>query len=77
MNVPVGKLFANQETKELKSLEERRKIFEEAGVDLEKNFTFSCGAGVAAAVSYNATLDISSKGSVYDGSWSEFNARNK
>ena len=73
-NFPVGKLLT--ETKELKSADERRKLCEDAGVDLEKDITLSCQGGIAATVAFASLKDIAKgKLSMYDGSWSEFNSK--
>ena len=57
----------------MKSADERRSLFESAGVDLEKDITLSCMSGVSATVVFGSLRDIA-KGnlSVYDGSWSEY-----
>lgn len=72
-NVPVGTLSENGE---LKSLDSLRKIFADAGVDLNKPVVTSCGSGVTAAV---ITLALTSLGHednrLYDGSWSEWGSR--
>lgn len=72
-NVPVGTLSENGELKDLENL---RKIFDEAGIDLAKPVVTSCGSGVTAAV---ITLALTSLGHsdnrLYDGSWSEWGSR--
>ncbi len=72
-NVPVGSLSENGALKDLQSL---RKIFADAGVDLEKPVVTSCGSGVTAAV---ITLALTSLGHennrLYDGSWSEWGSK--
>lgn len=74
-NVHFGKII-NMDTKQLRSAEERRKVFEENGVDLEKDITLSCMSGVSAAVVYAGLSDIAKgKLSVYDGSWSEYKSK--
>lgn len=72
-NVPVNTLSEKGELKDLASL---RKIFDEAGIDLNKPVVTSCGSGVTAAV---ITLALASLGHednrLYDGSWSEWGSR--
>ncbi|MBV2144509.1 3-mercaptopyruvate sulfurtransferase [Falsochrobactrum sp. TDYN1] len=72
-NVPAGTLSENGELKDLDSL---RKIFSDAGVDLNRSIVTSCGSGVTAAV---ITLALTSLGHqdnrLYDGSWSEWGSR--
>jgi thiosulfate/3-mercaptopyruvate sulfurtransferase len=51
-NLPVGKIM-NMDTKTMKTAEERKAVFAEAGIDLSKNITLSCQGGVAATVVYH------------------------
>ena len=61
------------ETKTLKTADERKAAFADAGIDLSKNITLSCQGGVAATVVFNGVSDIATgKVAVYDGSWSEY-----
>lgn len=70
LNVPSGSLVADGQ---MKSAEELRKIFSEAGVDLEAPLITSCGSGITAAV---IALGLEIAGAkdvaVYDGSWAEW-----
>jgi len=71
-NVPYVLLYNKNNT--FKTNEEIRNIFEEAGVDLNKNITLTCGSGVTACVLMFA-LEILGKSKglhLYDGAWSEF-----
>jgi thiosulfate/3-mercaptopyruvate sulfurtransferase len=72
-NVPVASLSRDGE---LKTLDELKEIFDEAGIDLAKPVVTSCGSGVTAAV---ITLALESLGHrdnlLYDGSWSEWGGR--
>jgi thiosulfate/3-mercaptopyruvate sulfurtransferase len=53
-----------------------RALFEEAGVDLERPVTTSCGSGVTAALLLFALETIGkSDVAVYDGSWTEWASR--
>lgn len=58
---------------EMLPAEERRKLFEEAGVDLSKDICLTCNSGVTASAVYTALEGISSgQNSMYDGSWQEW-----
>ncbi len=69
-NVPVTSLSRDGE---LKSLDELRAVFAEAGIDPSSPVVTTCGSGVTAAV---VTLALESLGhtdnALYDGSWSEW-----
>lgn len=72
-NVPWGDLVIDGE---LKTTDELEAIFARQGVDLHKPIIVSCGSGVTAAVVALAlaTLDAPDV-TLYDGSWSEWGAR--
>lgn len=56
--------------------ERLKAIFDDAGVDLEKPITTSCGSGVTAAViSLALTLVGHKDHTLYDGSWTEWGGR--
>ena len=54
-------------------------MFEGAGIDLGKPMTFTCGGGVMATVGLSAAqkVGVTSKVSVYDGSWAEYSQKSK
>ena len=72
-NVPVTEISADGE---LKSLEELRSVFENAGIDLSKPVITSCGSGVTAAALIFALASLGhEEHRLYDGSWSEWGGR--
>ena len=78
ISVPAPTLLS-QEDGTIKPDNELRELYEAKGVDLSKPMVFSCGGGIMATLSYMTALhaNLSSQVYVYDGSWSEYNARKK
>lgn len=73
LNTPIGSLLSSDGT--VKDAAGLRAVFAEAGVDLDKPVTTSCGSGVtAAAVTLALTILGHKDLSLYDGSWSEWGA---
>ena len=71
-NVPYGELF-DATTGAMRSLDELRKAFVGAGVDLARPIVTSCGSGVSAAVLTLALYRLGVRGTaLYDGSWAEW-----
>ena len=71
-NVPYDELF-DAGTGAMKPLEDLRKAFTGAGVDLTKPIVTSCGSGVSALVLTLALYRLGVRGSaLYDGSWAEW-----
>jgi thiosulfate/3-mercaptopyruvate sulfurtransferase len=71
-SVPYAGLF-DAETGAMKPLEELRRIFKDAGVDIAKPIVTTCGSGVSALVLTLALHRLGVRGSgLYDGSWSEW-----
>lgn len=73
LNVPWGDLVFEGE---LKTTDELSAVFARQGVDLNKPIVVSCGSGVTAAVVALALETLGVEGvKLYDGSWSEWGAR--
>jgi thiosulfate/3-mercaptopyruvate sulfurtransferase len=71
-NVPYGGLF-DASTGAMRPLDELRKAFVGAGVDLARPIVTSCGSGVSAAVLTLALYRLGVRGTaLYDGSWAEW-----
>jgi len=71
-SVPYAGLF-DAETGAMKPLEQLRRIFGDAGVDIAKPIVTSCGSGVSALVLTLALYRLGVRGSaLYDGSWAEW-----
>lgn len=71
-NVPFD-LVTDPQTKQLKSPEALKQVFDEAGVPLDAKIVTSCGSGVTAcAVAFALHLIGHPGAAVYDGSWSEW-----
>jgi thiosulfate/3-mercaptopyruvate sulfurtransferase len=71
-NVPYGELF-DASTGAMRPLDELRKAFVGAGVDLAQPIVTTCGSGVSAAVLTLALYRLGVRGTArYDGSWAEW-----
>ena len=71
-NVPYAELF-DANTGTMKPLEELRKAFSGAGVDMTKPIVTTCGSGVSALVLTLALYRLGVRGTaLYDGSWAEW-----
>jgi thiosulfate/3-mercaptopyruvate sulfurtransferase len=71
-SLPYAELF-DAATGVMKPLDELRRAFAGAGVDLERPIVTSCGSGVSAAVVTLALYRLGVRGSaLYDGSWAEW-----
>lgn len=73
LNLPYGALLNADGT--LKSAEELKQVFKDAGVDLAKPVATTCGSGVTASILFLALAILGHRHTaVYDGSWSEWGA---
>src|SRR3954451_9410898 len=71
-NVPYAELF-DVGTGAMKPLDDLRKAFADAGVDMKKPIVTPCGSGVSALVLTLALYRLGVRGSaLYDGSWAEW-----
>ncbi len=71
-NVPYAELF-DARTGAMKPLEELRRAFASAGVDMTKPIVTTCGSGVSALVLTLALYRLGVRGTaLYDGSWAEW-----
>jgi thiosulfate/3-mercaptopyruvate sulfurtransferase len=71
-NVPYAELF-DARTGAMKPLDELRKAFTNAGVDMTKPIVTTCGSGVSALVLTLALYRLGVRGTaLYDGSWAEW-----
>jgi thiosulfate/3-mercaptopyruvate sulfurtransferase len=71
-NVPYAELF-DANTGVMKSLDDLRKAFASAGVDIAKPIVTTCGSGVSALVLTLALYRLGAHGTaLYDGSWAEW-----
>lgn len=71
-NLPYDKV-TDPQTRQLRSAEELRELFRDAGVELDRPIVTSCGSGVTAcALAFALHLIGHSDAAVYDGSWSEW-----
>jgi len=72
-NLPFNGLLNMQQNCTFKSADEILTAFKDAGVDLSKPITTSCGSGVTASVSALALYLLGhDEVAVYDGSWAEW-----
>jgi len=70
-NVPFTDLLNADKT--MKSPDETRRVFEQAGVDVTQPVITSCGSGITAAILALALERLGNDGwSLYDGSWAEW-----
>ena len=74
LNLPFPKVVSAEGT--LRPVEELRRVFAEAGVDLSRPMVMSCGSGLTAAIIGLAAEAAGAKDvAIYDGSWTEWGGR--
>jgi thiosulfate/3-mercaptopyruvate sulfurtransferase len=72
-NLPFSSLYREDGT--FRSIEELKRLFDEAGLDPTRPFVASCGSGVTAnSIIFAAYLIGNDAARLYDGSWSEWGA---
>jgi thiosulfate/3-mercaptopyruvate sulfurtransferase len=72
-NLPFGAVY--REDGRLKSADELRQLFEDAGINPDEPFVATCGSGVTAnSLIFAAYLLGNGKARLYDGSWAEYGA---
>lgn len=73
INVPFNDLLNGKDNFTFKSADQIMAVFKEAGVDVNKPLTSSCGSGVTAAVTALALYLVGNdQVAVYDGSWAQW-----
>ena len=76
INIPFADFIDPQNFGTWKSVDEIARVFEQAGIDLSRPITASCGSGVTAcATAFAAGLLGHDHVAVYDGSWAEWGNR--
>ncbi len=86
VHIPYASFVSKQNPLKLKPIEEMKKIFADAGIDLDSSSSeefdiiCSCGSGVSACHTFlalelcgrNVDADLTGRTMVYDGSWAEW-----
>ena len=70
INLPFTELLTQDNR--FKSVDELKRVFADAGIDLARPIITSCGSGVTASIVSFALALLGSSSLVYDGSWSEW-----
>lgn len=73
LNLPYGRLLNEDGT--MKRGSALKQAFTEAGVDIDRPIVTTCGSGVTAAILTLGLAELGRSSRLYDGSWSEWGAR--
>lgn len=73
INLPYNRLLKDDGA--MKRGADLAKAFADAGVDLERSVTTTCGSGVTAAILNLGLAELEREATLYDGSWAEWGGR--